>query len=132
MQRWNPEIYDPILKRLHSQGQFDGAMTDLMLNMGFAVSKTDVGNARRRLGLAANSPSGPPLQTPPPPKEKPNPLAEAKAWLGKRFEEKHIGDRIEYRLDGTPAKLVDIMRAFNRMRKAMGIEQITANETWRV
>ena len=63
-----------------------------------------------------------------PPGERSNPVAAAKLWLGKRLVEKPSG----YWLDGVPANLTTIMRAFNRLRLASGVEQLETNPLWRV
>ncbi len=129
MNRWHQDTHDPILLHLVSQGLTDREITGRMLDDGHAVCANDVSTARRRLGMKANLPAG--MTSPQdsaPPDAKPNPLSMAKVWLGKRLVEKPGG----YWLDGVPVGLHDIMRAFNRMRVAMGVEQVVANETWRV
>lgn len=63
---------------------------------------------------------------------KPNPLAGAKLWLGKRLVEKSGPDGVEYRLDGRPTNLSLIMQAYNRLRVNAGAEQITVNSSWKV
>lgn len=63
---------------------------------------------------------------PAPPKAKVNPLAMARAFLGRRVEERASG----YFLDGVPANLDTIMREFNRQMVAQGSEQITHSDRW--
>jgi hypothetical protein len=66
-------------------------------------------------------------KNPPAPKIKPNPLEAAKGWLGKRLIEKPSG----YYLDGIPANLTTIMKAYNSMLVERGAEQI-GHEGWRI
>ena len=131
--RWRPEHHDPLLISLHGHGLTDHDITGRMLDLGHAISHKDVGAARRRLGLQAHTltPMGSREQQPKV-KERPNPLAEAKVWLGKRLVEKHGPNGAEYRLDGIPTNLELIMQAHNRVRVGMGLEQILLNPSWRV
>jgi hypothetical protein len=132
MSRWNRDTLDCVLIRHHTQGHTDSAITSLMLDAGHAVAISDVGQARRRLKLPANTPSPPPQDQHRVFKDRPNPLAQAKAWLGSRLVEKHEGGRMEYRLDGRPTDLTKIMKAYNAMRVAMNMPQVLDNATWRV
>ena len=125
--RWKPEMHDPLLLDMHRHGLSDEEITGRMLDDGYPVAIEDVRAARLRLGLKANKRPQyrePKILT----IERPNPLTDAKIWLGKRLEEKKSG----YFLDGVPSNLTRIMRAYNRMRKAAGAEQIVSNANWRV
>ena len=125
--RYVPEYHDPILRRLIVRWK----RTDMQAanEMGFTVMT--IKKAREALGLPYNE--RPKVQfraekDPPAPPEKPNPVALAIAYLGSRLEEKPSG----YWLDGHPVSLDTLMKACNRVRVGMGMEQITCSEKWRV
>lgn len=141
---WLPE-YDDLVTRYHAIGLTDHQIHSRMLDQDIPVSHSDVVAARRNLRLRANAkaslfghpllvkhnrlPSGPrPIcQAERLPKERINPLALAKRWLGARLVEKPTG----YWLDGLPVNLPAIMKETNRLFLADGMEQI-GPEGWRV
>ncbi len=69
------------------------------------------------------SPLESPRYTPPP---KLSPLVVAKTTLGDRLDERDSG----FWLDGSPAKLKDVMRETNRILKASDQPQVTVNPAW--
>jgi hypothetical protein len=66
-------------------------------------------------------------QKPRPSRQKQNPIAVARVWLGNRLVEKPSG----YWLDGVPVNLDTFMRETNLVLKANGAEQIGPDQ-WRV
>lgn len=123
---WNREIHDEELKRLHAKKFSEFAISEIM-----EFSPDTVRANLRRLGLGKYKVK--PVREvaqeipPSPPKEKPNPLALARIWLGRRLVEKPSG----YWLDGLPVGLAKIMVETNRLLKASGCEMI-GPEKWRV
>lgn len=121
--------HDPILSELNQKWRrTDQEIAD---EMGF--DKRTITEHRVRLKLPMNSRPKPASYTPahesvPLPKVKPNPLAVAKLWLGKRLVEKPSG----YWLDDRPVNLTTLMRAANELMKEQGADQLAHNPGWLV
>lgn len=62
--------------------------------------------------------------------ERISPIHVAISTLGKRLQEKDVQGQTVFVLDGTPAKLGQIMLETNRLRHEAGLEQMTANPEW--
>ncbi len=118
--RYNPAIHDLTLTELNQKWR----RTDQEIGDAMGFDKSTIHDHRVRLGLPTNhrprSPVPPKEESRPAPREKANPLAIAKTWLGKRLVEKPSG----YWLDGCPANLIAIMKAANSLMKASGAEQL--------
>lgn len=129
--RVNPwgDALDPELKRLHARGLTDAQITKTLRSQGADVLAVHVGKARRRLGLAPNQRSATIAAQPAStlPKARPDPLTFARDILKGRLTER-AGS---FWLDGSPARLDDVMRAANREAIAGGKEPILASEQWR-
>ena len=121
---WNNAVHDAVLKLLHSQQFSDYVIADWM-----SLSTGSVRHHLRRLGLQSNKMQREPSrheQAAPPPQERPNPLAVAHTWLGRRLVEKPSG----YWMDGRPVSLDTIMKTTNRILKLNRREQI-GPQKWR-
>jgi hypothetical protein len=121
-----PAIHDAELARLHADGLDD---LTISMKMGFGLDR--ITRERTRLGLPRILRGRVPIvkqPDPPPPQERPNPVAHARAWLGPRVVERNTG----YFLDGCPANLDAIIRAANELLKAAGESQIEGRPQWRV
>lgn len=115
---WNRLLDDAILMGLHKRGKDDMTIAALM---GFPIQV--VAKNRERLGLTRNFRRIAPVlqkEPEPPVREKPNPVAMAEAWLGKRLKRTDNG----FLLDGVPTKTGDVVKALNRILKAQGAEQV--------
>lgn len=123
---WSEE-FDLLLLRAWKKGATDAAILTQMVEMRLPVSRADVIAARKRLGLRQRVLPPTPDQSPPPPKERPNPRLEATIWLGKRLVERPDG----YHLDGRPINFYpDVVREINRRRKLAGVPQLDADPSW--
>lgn len=126
--RYIPEHHDPILTRLCVKW----LRTDMQIanEMGFALNT--IKSNRERLGLPINE--RPRMRVfhqekePRVPVEKPNPVFVAVTYLGSRLEERPSG----FWLDGRPVSLDTMMRECNRVRVAMGMEQVRGSDRWLV
>lgn len=129
MSHYNPELHDPIVIRLHKHGHIVNEIYRLLIDMGIPVIMQDVSSAMKRLGLKKHVRPTPMTklgQEPPPPKDRPNPLFNAKAWLGDRLVEKTGG----YWLDGRPVSTTQMIREYNRLRVVSGLIQVLDNPQW--
>ncbi len=121
---WNEGVQDAELATLVEQDLDDH---EIARRMGF--SPATVRRQRIRLGflMVPKPVYAAPQPDPAPPKEVPNPIAVARAWLGARMTETPDG----YRLDGIPRESGYIVREANRLRKSKGLPQV-GPEHWRV
>jgi hypothetical protein len=122
--RYIPSLHDPELERHHAAG-----LTDFQIGTKMRFSALIISSRRDFLDLPPNAQAKkePPKPVAPVMPAKPNPIAEAHRWLGKRLRETTDG----FRLDGVPANLPSVMKATNRILKAQGIDQI-GPDGWRV
>lgn len=126
MTSWNKERYDPIVRNLRNKGRLPKAIWVFMCDLGYPVSLRDVRLALRRLGLET-----PPIRTtsydaPAVSLCRLNPIEEAHHILRGRLTERNGA----YCLDGRPANLLTIMREVNRIRVAIGMQQISGPASW--
>jgi hypothetical protein len=124
MRHWVPELHDRDLAYYNALKMDPYAIAN---RMPFSV--TTIIDNLARLGLKRNPrPVGRPKAREERVsfKNKPNPLAIAMMWLGKRLVERNG----EFRLDNRPTNLTLIMRETNRLLKAAGAEQLAMNPAW--
>lgn len=120
-----PELHDPIVGELHARWKLN--RYEIAERLGLPADV--VRDRMKRLGFKPH-PRQVPQYTwqadPKPPRNKPNPLAVAKAWLRGRFVEKPSG----FWLDGRPVSLTTLMREANALIRRAGAEQVGPEE-WR-
>jgi hypothetical protein len=114
---WQRHIDDPELKRLHKRG-----MSDDMLVAEMRVSKPTILTHRERLGLPENlNASRRQLEKP----EEPGIMVDVRVTFRQRLVE--VPGK-EY----FPVILNELMRVYNRRRKAAGLQQILSNPNWSI
>jgi len=121
-----PELHDPELIRLNAEGH-----DDLTISIRMAFNAERITRERNRLGLPRHHRQVQAFvkqKEPPPPRDKPNPVALAMAWLGPRVVEKHGC----YFLDGCPARIDQIIREANLLLKQADQPQIRGSDRWSV
>jgi hypothetical protein len=125
---WKPH-FDDVLAEFHGQGLTDIEITNRMLDRELDVSSTDVGTARRRLGLAANKRPQPKVVSlqPRPPARIVDPLEQAKTHLPGfcRLTMTILENGRRY-----PIKLQVAIRRTNEILKAKGEQQVGPKELW--
>lgn len=121
---WNESVQDAVLAAYVAQELDD---QEISRRMGF--SPATVRRQRIRLGflMVPKPVYAAPQPDPAPPKEVPNPISVARAWLGERLTETPDG----YRLDGVPVRAADLVIEANRLRILKGLPQV-GPEHWRV
>lgn len=126
---YDPPKHDAALIRLHKEGHTINDIWRILNIMEIYVSKGDVSLAMGRLGLTRNVKVvslRPDIDDRRIPKGKENPIALARYALGTRLIEKDSG----YWLDNRPVSVTQIMQEYNRLRMAIGQQQITCNPLW--
>lgn len=126
---YDPPKHDTALIRLHKEGHTMNDIWRILNIMEIRASKEDVSWAMRRLGLKSNIKvvhARPDINDRPLPKNKENPIALARHALGQRIIEKPSG----YWMDNRPVSVTEIMKEYNRLRIAIGQQQITCNPQW--
>lgn len=124
--RWNPER-DEQLRKFHAQG-----LMPIQIAKKMGCTDTSVRSRLKRLGLewVKSNKKTPPIENVKRPhmpmrmpRSKVDPLNMAEQTLKSDF------DKSQMRFKGTPIRFLDLMKEVNRVRKGLGQEQWTGDES---